>query len=173
LQDCYIQFDKFNLNVNYNVINISYAFKNTPDGEAFDLSFKAQFNKEVLEEQHRIKLCAMDDEKDQQYSRTYMATTVNYCRFLEGVSSNPFARVISENFFQSLSQNYSCPIPKDTIVELKKSMCTDKFMPPMLTESRLRFTNAVFGKIRGKKSWVSMYTIEVFLRLKKTLLRMN
>jgi Protein of unknown function (DUF1091) len=145
--------------------NISFVFKNTSDGEAFSFSFETEIMAEMIDEQHRLEIMIADDTG--KYTQTFVSTTVNYCRFLKGVVTNTFVRVIAENFFQSLNQNYSCPYSRGTKVVVKDCVCPDTYFPLIFTEKQMKITDNVFGKVKGRKGWINVFSLELFIRFKR------
>jgi hypothetical protein len=73
------------------------------------------------------------------------------CKIYEGMQSTLFSKLVMENFESSLSMNVTSPYSKNTIVKLTNCSITEKFLPPMAIERRVKLEVESLGTMKGKR----------------------
>lgn len=120
-----------------------------------------------MREQLRIKILYAIDKNDNKYSQTFLSTPLDMCKIYEGMRSTLFSKLVMENFESSLSMKVTCPYTKNTTAKLTNCSITDKFLPPMAVEKRVKLEVESLGIVKGRSGFVNLYSFELFIRYKK------
>jgi Protein of unknown function (DUF1091) len=131
------------------------------------LSVDFETRQTLFDLEERLNLYKAGDESDKKLSLLWMSFNFNFCKFIEGSAKNIFTRIVADNFFNSLSSNYSCPIIKGTKRSLKDLMITDNLLPPFPQEMKMRLEYQSFAKIKNEKKFRIMHKENYYVSVKK------
>jgi Protein of unknown function (DUF1091) len=107
-------------------------------------------------------------EKDLEYQKEVIKSTVNMCKLEQGVRANFIMKMIMENFNKCANFKWECPM-KTGIYTLTNFTITDSAIPSYLIPQDLKFMllARVMCKVPKSKALEYFYTVKMYGELKK------
>jgi glutaredoxin-related protein len=143
--------------------------RNSPDNESGILNSIWEQRLTVTEVEERMKLFRAEDSKDRDIRQYMGLVTINLCKIHDTIKKNIVINTILENFVKTTNTSVSCPFLKGTKQHIVDQQITDKFIPPILQETRFRLEVSNYQKIQGQKKFTKLYTAQYFVSIKKPL----
>jgi hypothetical protein len=140
---------------------------NTSDPDVGVISHDVTFLQDVEIEKQRISLFRAKNEMDFKLEHQFFSTTIDTCKFLNGMTESLFSRVVSQDFFNSLGGNLSCPFKKGLRILSTNNTYSDFLLPPVPDEMRFRIEKIGSGFIKKTKKWIKMYSFQLYAIVKK------
>jgi hypothetical protein len=129
------------------------------------MGFDSVHRVEYKKIQQRYQIFRRGDNND--YSDLMLNLNTDTCKFLKGMQLNYLMRVINENFFKSANvNNLTCPLEKGLHL-IAHTKYTDSFLPPTPYELHVKIVKEPFVITKTQKKWTRLYTMELFVRVKK------
>lgn len=102
------------------------------------------------------------DEKDKDFQRELLRSTINVCKVKQGVMGNFFIKTFMEDFEKYSDFKVECPFKKGKL-SINKMKITQKFLPTYLLQSfKFIFTGITRVKVVNSKKLVEFYTVKVY-----------
>jgi hypothetical protein len=123
------------------------------------------FYQEVVDVECRFSIFIQDSSSDQNVSQQVFAFKYNICKLRNGLfKANSLMKTIIKD---AKYMNVKCPFVNGTKSYAINQTYDDQFMPPMSNEVYGRTHKEIFGKLKGAKKWVKLFTQDLFFRSKK------
>jgi Protein of unknown function (DUF1091) len=168
VQNAYIRFLEANSTAHNPEVMIQYSWiVKSSDPNVGVLSMNWSYFEEVSKERQTIKVFRSDDSSNVDLEHLYFSTTFDVCKFFSGAATNLITKVISQDFFRSLSTTVSCPYRKGFKLLSINSTYTDSLLPPVFQETRFIIELASVGLQKKTKKWIKLYTFQLQAAIKK------
>jgi hypothetical protein len=163
----YFRFDKVETKVHANdVIKLKTWVTNTEDMEKGLISYEAELLEDIFDGEDRYTIFAKADSADKEITRQIFAFKFNTCKFGEGAAmrENRLIRYIKKH---AKYLNYLCPARKGLKIHIYNETYSDELIPSLPNEVQVRSHKEAFGKLKGMKNWMKLFTQDLFISVKK------
>lgn len=137
------------------------------NGESTLVSYEYQFFKEVTKIEDRFTLFRQSDKSDFNISTSIFAIRFSVCDFLlANVKNNVLVKMLKRKS-ESNFDGKTCPFKAGLKMTLYNQTYEDALLPPVPQETLGRLHKESFGRVKGMKGWLILYTQDSFFRVKK------
>lgn len=146
--------------VNTKYVNQTVFLFKGPNNETL-LNYTSDTYVDVLKLLALVSIAVPKDEKDKEFHRQIVKSTLDMCKLSEGVRGNFLANVFLEYFHESSDYAMSCPM-KAGVSHMWNFQVSDSFIPNYLLTGTVRFLfdMNVRAKIPNVKSFVHWYSVK-------------
>lgn len=153
--------------VNNKLVNLTMTFVNTTDGDGMVYCQDLFYKVEVKAQQQQIRILFPDGERDREYTKIVFSSTLDCCKIVKGIRTNPIIKVFMENFVGSASDNFNCPFVPNQNYKISNMTCTDNKLPPLPIELRFKLETIVSGLVKGMRGWQPLFSVAFYGKVKK------
>jgi hypothetical protein len=135
------------------------------DGEKCLISEDAEIYQELVDLEDRYILFLQENPTDKKIMQQKFAFKFNICKMREGpIRENTFVQMLRKD---DQSSYLRCPYPAGLKASTVNQTFDDSLLPPIPNEVHARVHREVFGKLKGAKKWLKLFTVDNFFRAKK------
>jgi hypothetical protein len=137
----------------------------SPDGEKCLISEDVEFYQEVSEIEDRFTLFLQESYTDKNVTQQKFAFKYNTCKFRDGpIRENTLVQMLRK---ESQTLDIKCPFLAGITLSTVNQSFDDSLFPPFPNEVYTRMHKEAFGKLKGAKKWLKLFTQDWFFRAKK------
>jgi hypothetical protein len=124
-----------------------------------------EFYQEVTETEDRFTLFLQESPTDKNITQQKFAFKFNSCKMREGIfRENTLVQMIRK---ESQTLDTKCPYLAGMKFSVFNQSYDDSLLPPVSNEVYARLHKEVYGKLKGAKKWLKLFTQDTFFRAKK------
>lgn len=121
---------------------------------------------ELTDIEDRYQIYKQDHSSDRVISHLIFSFKLNVCKFQEGSErNNVLVRLLKKDDAQN--SNVTCPFKKNSRVAYTNKTYDDNLLPPVPVEILARCHKESYGKLKGMKKWVKLFTEDIYMKVKK------
>jgi hypothetical protein len=138
---------------------------NSPDGEKCLNTKVIEFYQEVSVTEDRYTVFLQESSTDKNITQQKFSFKLNTCKMREGpIRENTLIQMIRKD---DQSLDTKCPYLAGLKLSLFNQSYDDSLLPPIPNEVYARLHKEVFGKLKGARKWLKLFTQDSFFRVKK------
>jgi hypothetical protein len=147
------------------VLSVKSSAMVTPDGEKCLVTDIANIHQEISDVEDRFTFFFQESSTDQNITQQKFAFKFNSCKIREGpIRENVLVQMLRKG---AQTLDIKCPYLAGMVLSTVNQTFDDSLLPPFPNEIYARLHKETYGKLKGAKKWLKLFSEDWFLRIKK------